>query len=88
MIQPSLTEWPIHYIGQEPQPRGGVAPLRHDLALVQYLEKQAAHRSSSAHQGDGGAAAISRCARIAHSCFIALRALRAPLRERRRNWAG
>ena len=37
--------WPIALIetGQAPQPPGGVAPLRHDLALARYLEKRAAH---------------------------------------------
>jgi hypothetical protein len=32
---------PLPPIGH--QPPGGVAPLRHDLALAQYLEKRAEH---------------------------------------------
>lgn len=27
-----------------PQARGGIAPLRHEVALVEYLEKQRVHR--------------------------------------------
>jgi hypothetical protein len=30
-----------------PQARGGVAPLRHEVALTEYLEKQRAHRQPS-----------------------------------------
>ena len=42
MLRWSSTEWPIGYADpwQAPRPQGGVAPLRHDLALAQYLEKQ------------------------------------------------
>jgi hypothetical protein len=28
---------------QQPRSRGGIAPLRHDRALAEYLEKRAAH---------------------------------------------
>jgi hypothetical protein len=37
--------WPITSIeaAPAPQPPGGVAPLRHDLALARYLEQRAAH---------------------------------------------
>ncbi len=31
-------------------PRGGVAPLRHDLALARYLEKQRAYRQRHAFE--------------------------------------
>jgi hypothetical protein len=34
--------------GQLFNPRGGVAPLRHDLALAQYLEKQRANGRDAA----------------------------------------
>jgi hypothetical protein len=34
--------------GQLFNPRGGVAPLRHDLALAQYLEKQRAYGQGDA----------------------------------------
>ena len=45
---------PLTPIGH--QPLGGVAPLRHDLALAQYLEKRVAHEAPVLCQFGIGAA--------------------------------
>lgn len=82
MIHPNLTEWPIQRAARLlPQLRGGVAPLRHDLALTHYLEKQAARRASSS--GDSWGAAIRVYARIMQDCLAALRSLRRPRVQQR-----
>jgi hypothetical protein len=86
MFEPSLREWNPHDEGPS-RPRGGVAPLRRDLALSHYLEKQAAHRASSAYRR-GGWNALHLYVKTVLSGLIALRALRVPLLERRRTWAG
>ena len=51
MLHPSSTGWPIRYDDpwENPQP-GCVAPLRHDLALASYLERQRAWRASTVHR--------------------------------------
>ena len=38
-------DWPFDHtdLWQQPRSRGGIAPLRHDLALGCYLEKRAAY---------------------------------------------
>jgi len=46
---------------QMPQPPGGVAPLRHDLALARYLEKQKAYDVSMAPRFDILTAVIDLC---------------------------
>jgi hypothetical protein len=88
MIHPNLTEWPIQGAGHAlPLPRGGVAPLRHDLALTTYLERQAAQRASSSNGRDGWRAALRSCERLVQAGRTKLRSLRAPMLERRRGWA-
>jgi uncharacterized protein YjiS (DUF1127 family) len=58
MLRPSSSEWPIWHIdpGQTEQPRGG--PLRHDIALTHYLEKQRARRVSAIRSFDFRACAL------------------------------
>ena len=69
MLRWTSTAWPIGYADpwQAPWPRGGVAPLRHDLALARYLEKQAACRASTVRPFDTWATAIRLCVRMAHA---------------------
>lgn len=83
MFQPGLTEWPILHTDREPAPtpRGGVAPLRHDLALARYLEEQAEHRIPARQSDIAGVARI--LGRFAHDGLILLRALRLPLSQQR-----
>lgn len=49
MLRPNSTEWPIWHDDpwQNPQPRDDALPLRHDIALARYLEKQRACRAST-----------------------------------------
>jgi hypothetical protein len=51
MFQPDPRQWPIQPSSYllPPQFRGGVAPLRCELALSDYLAKQQAHRDASEH---------------------------------------
>ncbi|WP_292547815.1 hypothetical protein [Mesorhizobium sp.] len=65
MLRPSSSEWPIWHNdpGQNEQPRGG--PLRHDIALTHYLEKQRAYRVSAIRSFDFRTTAIRACALIA-----------------------
>ena len=64
MLPPHSTEWPTGHSDpwQAPQPPGGVAPLRHDLALARYLEKRAAYRTMRVYQPDLWALLFRRCA--------------------------
>ena len=54
MLCPKTSEWSLWSADswQDPMSSGGIAPLRHDLALKLYLEKQASHRVSVAHRVD------------------------------------
>jgi hypothetical protein len=63
MLLPSSTGWPMGYIDpwQMPQPPGGVAPLRHDLALARYLEKRKAYDASMACRFNSLTAVIDLC---------------------------
>jgi|RhiMethySRZTD1v2_1073278.scaffolds.fasta_scaffold350268_2 hypothetical protein len=90
MLRWSSTEWPIGYADpwQAPRPQGGVAPLRHDLALARYLEKQAACRASTVRQFDAWATAIRLCVRMAYAGLAALRGLRSLPQEQPTKWAG
>ena len=49
MLQSDPSQWPegISHSILPPHFIGGVAPSRHDVALVAYLEKQAAQRSAT-----------------------------------------
>ncbi len=58
MLPPDPTEWPIRPRDPWQAPRSPVAPLRHDLALALYLEKQAAHRASTPHRFNPWTAAM------------------------------
>jgi hypothetical protein len=60
MLRPSSTEWPIWHDDpwHNPQPRGGLVPRRHDIALARYLEKQRACRASTIHRFDLRATAL------------------------------
>jgi hypothetical protein len=86
MFNPDSTDWPTGHVDlwEAPRPRGGVAPLRHDLALARYLEKQAAHRASSALSFFAWHPATLLSMRIAGG-FAPLNPLPS---ERPRNWAG
>ena len=85
MIHPTLTEWPIQGAGDPlPQPRGGVAPLRHDLALARYLETQAAQRASSGSVRDAWGTVIRLYSRASHTGLAALHTLRGSVSDRRR----
>ena len=65
MFRPSLTEWPIQDLvrGSAPYPRGGVAPLRHDLALADYVEKQARFRDAGTALESGHIVPVEAVAR-------------------------
>ena len=78
MMRLSLTEWPIGYADpwQRLQPPGGVAPLRHDLALARYLEKRMAYDSSTIHRLDIWTAAIDLCMRLTRGGLAAFRGSR------------
>jgi hypothetical protein len=56
--RPSSTDWPIGHEDpwHDPQNSGAVAPLRHDIALSRYLEKQQACRGSAVRGLDLSAA--------------------------------
>jgi len=86
----SSTEWPVGYADpwQVPRPQGGVAPLRHDLALARYLEKQAAYRASTVRWFDTWTTAIRLCMRMADAGLTALRGLRSLPREQPTKWVG
>ena len=49
-----------------PHAAGGIAPLRHEVALARYLEKQAAHRAAAARPVIGPAM-IALCAWLARN---------------------
>jgi len=59
----SSTDWPIRHDDpwENSQP-GGVAPLRHDLALAAYLQRQQAWRASAVR--NPSASAIRWCGRV------------------------
>jgi len=78
MLRLSSIEWPIGYTDpwQTPQPPGGVAPLRHDLALARYLEKRMACDSSTVRRLDIWTTAIDLCARTKQGGLAAFQALR------------
>jgi hypothetical protein len=67
MLFPRPIGWPIpsNESGQPPVPPGGIAPLRHDLALANYLEKRAAHGAPALCQFSIGAALRRLCAELA-----------------------
>jgi hypothetical protein len=67
MLRPSSTEWPIWHDDpwQNPQPRDEVVPLRHDIALALYLEKQQARRALAIRRFDLWTTAIGLCALLA-----------------------
>jgi hypothetical protein len=78
MLNPGSTEWPKGYVDpwHISQPPGGVAPLRHDLALARYLEKRKAYDSSAVRRIDVWAAAIDLCVKMRHGGFAVFRGLR------------
>lgn len=90
MFQPNPANWPIRYAdsGQPQQQCGGVAPLRHDIALARYLEKQAAHRASASLGIDLWSAAIGLCVQVAESGLAMLRTLRSTVSRRPRDVTG
>ena len=90
MFRWSSTEWSIGYADpwQAPRPQGGVAPLRHDLALARYLEKQAAYRASTVRPFGTWTTAIRLCVRMAHAGLTALRDLRSLPQEQPTKWVG
>jgi hypothetical protein len=54
MLPSSPLQWPLDHTDrwEAPHPPGGVAPLRHDLALGCYLEKRAAYQVPDIHVVD------------------------------------
>jgi hypothetical protein len=90
MFRWSSTEWPIGYADpwQAPRPQGGVAPLRHDLALARHLEKQAAYRASTVRPFDTLTAGIRLCVRMAYAGLTTLRDLRSLPQEQPTKWVG
>ena len=90
MLRWSSTEWLTGYANpsQAPRPQGGVAPLRHDLALARYLEKQAAYRASTVRPYDTLAAGIRLCVRMAHAGLTAFQGSRPLAPGRQGKWAG
>lgn len=71
MLRPNPTEWPTWHDDpwQNEQPRG---PLRHDIALTRYLEKQRACRASTVRGFDLRTTAIrlwQAVVYIAHGFF-------------------
>ncbi|BCG79386.1 hypothetical protein [Mesorhizobium sp. 113-3-3] len=64
MLPLNATDWPTWH--DEPKENSGeVAPLRHDLALARYLERQQGWRASAVHRFDPGETAIRWCALVA-----------------------
>ncbi len=83
MLHTSLTDWPIRGAAwTAPQPRGGVAPSRYDVALMHHIEKQAAHRESMTREIDIWGAATGLFASIARGSVAAFRAVSARPRDR------
>jgi len=60
--RPALTDWPIWHedAGNDLQ-LGTAAPLRHDLTLARYLERQQAWRALAVREFDLSTAAIRAC---------------------------
>jgi hypothetical protein len=89
MFCPPSAEWPIQHadIAHTTPPRGGVAPLRYDLALARYLEKQAEYQSSAAHRLDLWYGTI-RCTWLARNRRTVFEALGAASSEQPRRRAG
>lgn len=71
-VDPGL--WPIRTDGGDTpgELRGGVAPLRHELALANYLEKQAKLRSAGTPDARGIANICDAAVRV---CVAGRRAL-------------
>jgi hypothetical protein len=90
MFCPRSAEWPIQHADplQASSPRGGVAPLRHELALARYLEQQAAHPRPAAFQLDLRSGASRLFAWIARRGRAAVEALGVVSSDRPRHWAG
>lgn len=86
MFDRNSAEWPMTCSGvwQAQPPRGGIAPLRHDLALARYVEQQAAHRATTASRFDVWSILPGLGLQIVQSVAIAIRGLRALSPERRR----
>jgi hypothetical protein len=65
--RPALTEWPIWHDdpGHDLQQRGAAVPLRHDLTLARYLQRQQAWRASAVRKFDLSAAAVRASVRVA-----------------------
>jgi hypothetical protein len=63
MLPPNSREWPIWHDDpwQDRQLHTGLVPLRHDIALEHYLEKQRACRVSTVSRLDPSSTAIRRC---------------------------
>ena len=72
MQRPSSTEWPIWHDDpwENPQPGSTVAPLRHELALARYLEKQRAWRASTVRRFDLGTIARRLCLMIERAVHL------------------
>lgn len=58
------------------QPPGGVAPLRHDLALAEYIRRQAEFRATESRVGSPSAAPAKALARPFISLCLALAEVR------------
>lgn len=78
MLRLSSSEWSIGYADpwQTPQPPGGVAPLRHDLALARHLEKRMAYGPSTVRPLDISAVTIGVCVRMKNSALAIFQGLR------------
>lgn len=74
MFQPDPNQWPIRGTPDilPPQFRGGVAPLRFELSLSDYLEKQRSRRLAQSAEAPRSltAAAISHWVRYAGGALI------------------
>jgi len=76
MFQSSPEFWPIGSSASATpsQLRGGIAPLRHELALANYVEKQAKFRESGIPIGPG---IVDSCRVVWSACIVGCRVLAA-----------
>ena len=90
MFHLNADDWPAQNADpwRVSRPSGGIAPLRHEVELARYLEKQAGHRTSKSLSVDLWSVASRGCASILHGSLAAIRGLRPAVMERPRDLTG
>ncbi len=78
MFPTSMDEWVIlEAFGRVPARRsGGVAPLRYEAALADYLEKSRAHHRAATHEFGRVGVLLHFQSSFLRACFAALKARR------------